>query len=628
MDWEVFYNRFREPDFIAGYEIQNRLGGGAFGEVYKARKASIGKAYAIKFLKIDDDAQREAVERELEQVRHFAAIDHPNLVTIEDLGTVNGVPYLIMGYAGEDTLARALKSGRLDPRAAFLYFVQACRGVLALHDRRLVHFDLKPSNIFIKGDIARVGDYGLSKMMTDGRLTLSFGRGTPQYMAPEMLKNRADHRADLYSLGVILFESLSSKLPFESGVPGTISMREDDRPPSFPPDFPAPMRHAVERCLRLSPEDRYANVGELLEDLGQTARPGDSVRLDGGRSAAPPIDPRLVRAPSTPTGERASTRTEARQTAAELTRGAVEVARGVWDGLRNMRSGPRTASSTRPGSSSSPGSSSPLGPKSRSEPDALSAPPSSAPDARGGAQLTTGHARPAANAWTASGTDAPAHATPPPAARIDERSRPDALTSATSTETPFARPDLRRESEPPLANAAALDRAHELARTPTSPTAARTNTARPTSASNIEPITPPRALTRETTPAADAVVMYSLAEGSAPFTSAAAGAVPPVIGMGGVGLPLAMLETIPVPPAGQGGWIGTLRSSLALAVEVLVSLIRGLVRRVSGRTARNAAHTIGAGFLRILRVLGFILLLAIVGGLVTWIAILLWKGSP
>jgi len=184
MDWEAFYNRFREPDFIPGYEIQNRLGGGAFGEVYKARKHSIGKAYAIKFLKIDEDAQREAVERELEQVRHFAALDHPNLVTIEDLGTVMGVPYLIMGYAGEDTLARVQKRERLPEERALLYFVQACRGVLALHDLRLVHFDLKPSNVFIKGEVARVGDYGLSKMMTDGRLTLSFGRGKPQYMAP------------------------------------------------------------------------------------------------------------------------------------------------------------------------------------------------------------------------------------------------------------------------------------------------------------------------------------------------------------------------------------------------------------------------------------------------------------
>ena len=112
MDWEAFYNSFRQPDFIAGYEIENRLGGGAFGDVYKARKTSIGKPYAIKFLKVDDDDQRAAMERELDLVSSFAAIDHPNLVTIEDLGSVMGVPYLIMGYAGEETLARRLKEGR------------------------------------------------------------------------------------------------------------------------------------------------------------------------------------------------------------------------------------------------------------------------------------------------------------------------------------------------------------------------------------------------------------------------------------------------------------------------------------------------------------------------------------
>ncbi|MFN0243861.1 MAG: serine/threonine-protein kinase [Planctomycetota bacterium] len=335
MDWEAFYNNFRQPDFLPGYEIQNRLGGGAFGEVYKAKKHSIGKAFAVKFLKIDDDAQREAVERELEQVRHFAAIDHPNLVTIEDLGTVMGVPYVVMGYAGEDTLARALRQKSLNSESALLYFVQACRGVLALHDRRLVHFDLKPSNIFLKGDIARVGDYGLAKMMTDGRLTLSFGRGTPQYMAPEMLRNRADQRADIYSLGVILYESMASKLPFESDLPGAVPMREKDEPPQFPSDFPALARVAVERCLRIDPKDRYDSISELLTDLGQTARPGDSVRLSlssgsPGRRVTPVDIP-------TPIGDKS----EARTTAAELTRGAVEVARGMWDGLRTASQPPR-----------------------------------------------------------------------------------------------------------------------------------------------------------------------------------------------------------------------------------------------------------------------------------------------
>lgn len=354
MDWEAFYNRFREPDFVPGYEIQNRLGGGAFGEVYKARKASIGKAFAIKFLKVEGDDQRDAALRELDQVRHFAAIDHPNLVTIEDLGSVMGVPYLIMGYAGEETLAKLMKRGRLEPAQALGYFVQTCRGVLALHDRRLVHFDLKPSNVFVKGDTARVGDYGLSKMMVDGRMTLSFGRGTPQYMAPEILKNRADHRADVYSLGVMLYECIAGKAPFESAVPGALPMRDTDDPPGFPEHFPANLRRVVERCLRLSPEDRYTSVADLLEDLGQHARLGESVRFE--LPPSPPLVGASAASSTTTTSTLPSAR-DARSAAVELGRGAVEVARGMWEGVygssaRSARSRvnhpPRPATSTSP----------------------------------------------------------------------------------------------------------------------------------------------------------------------------------------------------------------------------------------------------------------------------------------
>ena len=323
-----------------------RSRGVPFGEIYKAHKQSIGKSYAIKFLKVDEGAQREAVERELEQVRHFAAIDHPNLVTIEDMGTVLGVPYLVMGYAGELTLAKRLARRDLTRESALSYFIQTCRGVLALHDRRLVHFDLKPANVFLHGDVARVGDYGLSKLMTDGRLTLSFGRGTPHYMAPEMMKGRADHRADIYSLGVLLFESIAAKVPYEIKSTAGIVVREDDHPPEFPEDYPADLRIVTERCLRVSPSDRYDDVAQLLEALGQTARRGDSIRLDPIRpaSAARSVADRAGygsdgTAEETPTMGSASAAAagELRATAAELTRGAVEVARGVWDGLRTTK---------------------------------------------------------------------------------------------------------------------------------------------------------------------------------------------------------------------------------------------------------------------------------------------------
>ena len=96
IDWESFYRNYKKPGYIQGFEIVNKLGGGAFGLVFKARKESIGKDYAIKFLKIDDESVRDAVARELETVRFFAQIDHPNLVSIEDKGTIDGIPYLVM----------------------------------------------------------------------------------------------------------------------------------------------------------------------------------------------------------------------------------------------------------------------------------------------------------------------------------------------------------------------------------------------------------------------------------------------------------------------------------------------------------------------------------------------------
>ena len=286
IDWEAFYRDFRKPGYVPGFEIVTKLGGGMFGQVYKARKESIGKDYAIKFLKVDDENVRDAVARELESVRHFAQLDHPNLVSIEDMGEVDGIPYLVMSYAGQETLRTRISQGAMARDDAIRIFVQAARGVQALHERSLVHFDIKPANIFLKGDVARVGDFGLSKLVTESRNSLSFGRGTPYYMAPEMLQRRGDDKSDIYSLGVVLYECLCGRVPFTGETEWEVLKKHEQEAPTFPDHVSAADRRVVERCMAKLPEQRYASVADLLRDLDAPVGLGESVWLRGSAPSA------------------------------------------------------------------------------------------------------------------------------------------------------------------------------------------------------------------------------------------------------------------------------------------------------------------------------------------------------
>lgn len=313
IDWETFYRNYRKPDYVPGYEIVNKLGSGAFGVVFKARKRSIGKLFAIKFLKLDDLATREVVLKELEGVRYFAAIDHPNLVSVEDRGIVDGIPYIVMGYAGEETLKTLLARGPLEESEALRVFEQVCRGVHALHERSLIHFDLKPANVFLRGGLARVGDYGLSRLLTESRNSLSFGRGTPYYMAPELVRLKGDHRSDIYSLGVLLYECLAHSVPFTGSNEFEVLRKHEEAPLVVPAAIEARFGTVLRKALAKKPEDRYASILDLLEALG---RPGE-LRSPAPLSASIPEEgirpPSELAAPQEVRAER-----EAAPSAAEL----------------------------------------------------------------------------------------------------------------------------------------------------------------------------------------------------------------------------------------------------------------------------------------------------------------------
>ena len=299
-DWEAFYGDYRKPGYIEGFEITTKLGGGMFGLVFRARRMSIGKDYAIKFLKVDDGEVRRAVLSELEQVKYFAQIDHPNLVSIEDRGEVNGIPYLVMAFAGTETLrdkmtASGIGEGQVpkgeEKDELLRAFLQSCRGLHALHERSLVHFDIKPANVFLKGGVARLGDYGLSKLVTHSRGSLSMGRGTPYYMAPEMLQRRGDVRSDIYSLGVMLYEILCGKVPFTGDSEWEVLRKHETARPQLPAHLTPTERAVLTRCLAKDAEDRFQSVDQLLRAFGPLSR------LDGMPVAAAAL-PRPAQYPS------------------------------------------------------------------------------------------------------------------------------------------------------------------------------------------------------------------------------------------------------------------------------------------------------------------------------------------
>lgn len=289
-DWEAFYANYRKPGYVRGFEITTKLGAGMFGLVYKATRQSIGKDYAVKFLKVDDGEVRRAVLQELDQVRLFAQIDHPNLVAIEDKGEVDGIPYIVMAYAGSQTLRDLLPASEATRGDALNLLLQAARGVAALHEHSLVHFDLKPANVFLKGGVARVGDYGLSKLVTHSQRSLSMGRGTPYYMAPEMLQRKGDRRSDVYSLGVMLYEVLCGDVPFKGDSEWEVLKQHETATPSFPPHVSARERAIVLRCMHKDPDQRYQQIGEMLADFGAPVGVGAASLADSRvRPAVTPI---------------------------------------------------------------------------------------------------------------------------------------------------------------------------------------------------------------------------------------------------------------------------------------------------------------------------------------------------
>ena len=277
---------------LGPYELRSLVGSGGMGEVYQAHDSRLGRDVAVKVLP-------SAVGRDPERVRRFdiearatAALSHPNILAVYDLGWHEGAPYLVTELLEGEDLRQRLAGGAVTTRDAVEVAIQAARALSFAHDRNIVHRDLKPGNLFVTHDgQLKILDFGLARLAPHSSETLdslaatedegtAAGTvlGTVGYMAPEQVRGEvADSRSDIFSLGVVLYELLAKRAPFARATTAeTLSAVLRDDPPPLPStagDANPALASIVERCLAKRPEDRFQSAHDLALALEAVSSP-------------------------------------------------------------------------------------------------------------------------------------------------------------------------------------------------------------------------------------------------------------------------------------------------------------------------------------------------------------------
>jgi eukaryotic-like serine/threonine-protein kinase len=285
---------------LGEYEVKSLLGAGGMGEIYRARDARLGRDVAIKVLPSLFSADSERLRRFEQEARAAAALNHPNILAVHQMGTHDGSPYLVSELLEGNTLREQLRRGKLAVRKAIDYGVQVARGLSAAHEKGIVHRDLKPENLFVTKDgRVKILDFGLAKLtqpQTDSehdapRLTNKTEEGavmgTVGYMSPEQVRGQsADHRTDIFSFGAILYEMLAGQRAFQKPTaPETQNAILNEDPASISQvttNISPALQRVVHRCLEKSPEQRFQSASDLafaLDALSETS--GSTAPLPG-----------------------------------------------------------------------------------------------------------------------------------------------------------------------------------------------------------------------------------------------------------------------------------------------------------------------------------------------------------
>lgn len=269
---------------IGPYEILAALGAGGMGEVYRARDPRLGREVAIKFLPKSFARDTDRLRRFEQEARAASALNHPNILTVYDLGEFDSTPCLVTELLEGSTLRERLQAGGLPSRRATEYAVQIARGLAAAHEKGIVHRDLKPANIFVTKDgRVKVLDFGLAKLLerdsdedTVTRFEPQTGQGvvlgTTGYMSPEQIRGQVvDQRSDIFAFGAVLYEMLSGKRAFHGETPADTASAILHQDPSellgMSQSISPAMERIVRHCLEKAPGDRFQSARDLAFHL-------------------------------------------------------------------------------------------------------------------------------------------------------------------------------------------------------------------------------------------------------------------------------------------------------------------------------------------------------------------------
>jgi tetratricopeptide (TPR) repeat protein len=256
---------------VNSYQIVDKLGAGGMGVVYKALDTKLDRTVALKFLPPDIDADEKTRNQFLREARAASAMDHPNVGTIHAIEeTADGIAFIVMAYYDGETLAQRIKRGPLPPAQAISIGVQMARGLAEAHSHNIIHRDIKASNAIItRQGVVKIVDFGLARAIQSASATLSTEiSGSAAYMSPEQaLGKPLDQRTDLWSLGVVLYEMLTGRLPFQGDTMPGMLMAVVNSPPASMEDVPVALQEIVYHALAKDPARRYQSASEMLADL-------------------------------------------------------------------------------------------------------------------------------------------------------------------------------------------------------------------------------------------------------------------------------------------------------------------------------------------------------------------------